>query len=337
MTTDERIGDPTADADLSLPLDPALGLPKDYLGTLPVGQDIDDDIEIESGGGGPRGIRFGHAYWKRPWDGFITIAQAGIDNAAERNYTAKGMTSLAPEYGKFYYVTPPLTNRFGQRLRQWNPSEPGRLYDRILDMGGAHHFPLQQVLENMWHRNCYFFRYEYPDDGSWKRIRVWLVRDGQVRTYQGRPAFPQFEGVDLSKWYHVCNLCGAVRPTLATIDAHRRLIHQDQMQLETLRQSQQVIREAVQAAGGSNDPNMALVMQEFLTMFKHQNAQMERLERLVTQVPGGMPTVITESFNEQSVPTVEMTDKSAETDADEESGPGKPTTDDKHPDASDRW
>ena len=251
----------------------------------------EDDTEFLDEGGEAKELRFGHAYWRRshkPPDGvadnWLTVASA--EKWAISNMTEKGMQVIL-EFGKFHYMPPFKLNTLGKVVPQWQPWQ--RPWDRILELGGAKLFPLDQVIAHNWHRECFFEQYQYNPDGSWRKSRVYLVRDGKVRMYQGRPAFPQLLGLDVAAYTFPCNMCTRREPFnyRHILDTHKRLAHSDQMQLETLRESQKIINDIVTASTGqpTDSSTLALLLANFTTIIENQNRLISSLVPAVMTVP----------------------------------------------------
>jgi len=243
----------------------------------------EDDTEFLDEGGEAKELRFGHAYWRRshkppdgPADNWLTVASA--ERWAIANMTEKGMTPIL-EFGKFHYMPPFKTNTLGKIVPQWQPWQ--RSWDRILELGGAKLFPLDQVIAHNWHRECYFEQFQYNPDGSWRKSRIFLVRNGMVRSYQGRPAFPQLVGTEASEYTFPCTLCSRREPFnyRHILDLHKRLMHSDQMQLETLRESQKIINDTIERASGqpTDSSTIALLLASFTTMIENQNSMLARI------------------------------------------------------------
>src|SRR3990172_3007234 len=118
--------------------------------------DILDEIEESVRTADP--MKYGNSYWKRA-DGWIVTAHANEDSVS--NYKPLGMTIL-DQYGKFF-MTPTLRrDKFGRLVATQDIFN--RPWAVILQKGGAHQFPLNQVVAHNWHRNCsYIWWEELPD------------------------------------------------------------------------------------------------------------------------------------------------------------------------------
>ena len=89
-----------------------------------------------------------HGYWRRPDNGWITVAAAFMPN--REHYESKGMVYLS-QYGQFKPGGPEDTvgPDVDDKGNPWNPAaEP---WKRILQRGGAKEFPLEQIIAFRWH------------------------------------------------------------------------------------------------------------------------------------------------------------------------------------------
>ncbi len=118
-----------------------------------------------------------HMYWKRT-DGYIVVLPAW-DSEFMRQWKDKGYTPL-PQYGQFYL---------------WNPEENWNVniepYRRILKLGGAHEFPVAQIIEAGWHRTPPYPGIEFPQLKGVKLTDVqcatclrWFASDALLRKHE---------------------------------------------------------------------------------------------------------------------------------------------------------
>ena len=105
----------------------------------------------------PDGWRGSHAYVRKP-DGWISTAPMTIGN--KRDYEGRGFRYLL-EYGEFI-MSPPGGIPLAKDAKEvpWNPFvEPWR---KILQMGGAKEFPVDQVVAMKWHIRPPYRGVEFP-------------------------------------------------------------------------------------------------------------------------------------------------------------------------------
>jgi hypothetical protein len=213
---------------------------------------IEDEWDDGTGGSAAEDP-YGYGYWRRA-DGWITAAQ--MNYSAVQSQERKGMVSL-PQYGKFALNPPLRKNSQGVIIPQWIPRL--RPYDRILELGGAHEFPADQVIAHNWHRECLIEVYDYRPDGTWVRRRR-------------RIQFPQLAGRDLTTY--PCSTCGRSFNTPGEMKTHRSVAHPEEGTLELVAETNKKLTEAI-VSGQRNvesGPLSAVLAQ--LAALQEQNSRM---------------------------------------------------------------
>lgn len=223
------------------------------------------DEEVEGEGGGPVEDKLGRCYYKLgkiygSREGWVITAKASTIEQA--NKKDKGWTCLLDKYGKFFLNPVTKQDSHKRTLPQWK--EVDRPYDHILTQpGGVLEFPISQIVEMGWHRECFVFRYEYPTEDTWRRIRV-------------RVTFPQLQGVNITDLK--CPLCSQKAAHTDPDDAarllnrHKIIVHKDAVQLETL-------REAVKGVQSGDQTAFTLLLQSQMQMITMLQTQINLLQQ----------------------------------------------------------
>ena len=204
------------------------------LGEFNVAPAVDDDLGAELVGANALAAkRFHHAYWRKP-DGYICVAPDYGDDL--RLQLERGMERLS-RYGSFQQVS-----------RDWNATtEPFRL---LFLKGGAHEFPLAQILEFGWHRKP---------------------------PYAG-VTFPQLDGIDVAAIDRLCPLCQKPFLTDGHLAKHQSIAHKDTSRDQSLGRA---LAGAMTQAQDQNNTALADALGKIADQFARQNEQMATLmERL---------------------------------------------------------
>jgi hypothetical protein len=181
-----------------------------------------------------------HMYWRRA-DGYIVVLPAW-DSEFMRQWKDKGYTPL-PQYGQFYLWNPE---------ENWNANiEP---YRRIFKMGGAHEFPVEQIIEAGWHRKP-----PYPG-----------------------VEFPQLKGVKLTDVQ--CPTCLKWFASDAALRKHESIAHSEVA--ETARLARAWLQASQQVQGPQTEV-LKLIAEQFLRVIERQEMLEQMLRRLDRQQGGG--------------------------------------------------
>lgn len=251
-------------------------------------------------------MKYGDCYWRRS-DGWITHAHADEHNI--RTYKDKGMTPLE-QYGKFF-LTPILRRDKFNRLIATQDTF-NRPWAVILQKGGAHQFPLDQVIAHNWHRNCSYIWYEELPDKLFNKHTVTLVRNG--RRYRdpatGQRAFPQLDGFVSQDF--ICRSCGNVYNYEEHLNAHRLISHKEDVQIEVTRQTVQIISDGLSNRAGPGDNQLAIAISQLAAILADISKRQDAIEAKLAPVAVMVVEPVDELPDEES--TLEEVEQVAESD-----------------------
>lgn len=169
-------------------------------------------------------LRFAYCYWRKP-NGWICAAPYFGDDL--RAQIERGMVPLT-QYGKFPRKTASW-DTFLDEFRQ------------IFRAGGAHEFPLDQILQNGWHRKP-------PFPGV---------------------TFPQLQGVEIVEYE--CAICKKKYLSEHNLASHQSIAHKETSHENALGRA---IGKAIEEAQAGNNNGMAQALMALAEQFAKQNEQM---------------------------------------------------------------
>lgn len=191
-------------------------------------------------------------YKKAPHSTQAGFVRWGSANASDtQSFIRRGMQPLAA-YGEFSDINKDEPPTPGGPSGRWDIRRDP--YRRLLRLGGAHEFPVPQILEQGWHRT--------PPPG-------FTLAD-----------FPQLQGVDLAQYEHKCPYCPRILLSEEGLHAHEAARHKDTSQTNALS------RGIAKASAATTESTVQALLQRMEQLDERAAAREERMVRLVAHLMG---------------------------------------------------